>query len=476
MTVDLARDPDALAAAAVAFLDAAPPAGPGADVEETLRRALKPLLADLFTLDRKLQENADFSIAAFFGAALIEKMAGMLFLSRYCLRFIAISGGQSLDLNDMRRLLTLAMQTLYQVQAVEGLIFLYDYAVSQLDTGNTPFWEGTCLHTLYLLALLRDGRPQALAFLHDRPHARRHVEQMMALPDAQRAPVAQALGKDYMEARRQGTPMEPLRTPPYLKMLLQFDPTPPSDAAAAFTALLVARERIRAAVESGDTALLARWIAEGSASAAQAALRSAKANLASGQFSDVLARVIRHPHSNSLRLACAVHELGRLNQAAGIKSGDPNIIPLLREMAMTDVPERAGAARLAAREFAAVDAFNESLFLVEHAIMVEVGEEAMHHLRDTRRLALAERAAKTRPFLQPAYEAAFAHVQRAKSLMESVWSAQSDDLAMMYLQRLKEMKAFPELQQLCQKRTKISDLAQKTMAELKLSMSAYRDE
>ncbi|OPZ79583.1 MAG: hypothetical protein BWY76_03523 [bacterium ADurb.Bin429] len=145
-------------------------------------------------------------------------------------------------------------------------------------------------------------------------------------------------------------------------------------------------------------------------------------------------------------------------------------------MAMTDMPDRAGAARLAARAFAAVDAFNESLYLIENAVMVEVGEEALHHLRDTRRLALAEHAVKTRPFLQMAYEDAFAHVQRAKSLMESVWSAQSEDLAMMYLARLKEMKAFPELQQLCQKRTKISDLAQKTMAELKLSMSAYREE
>ncbi|HOF87206.1 MAG TPA: hypothetical protein PLZ36_03740 [Armatimonadota bacterium] len=476
MAVDLARDPEALAAATAAFLDAAPPAGPGGEAEAMLRRAVTPLLADLFALDAKLRENADLSIAAFFGAALVEKMAGMLFLARFCLRFIAVSSGQSLDLTEMRRLLTLAIQALYQVQAVEGLMFLYDDAAGGRAGRHAEFWDGACLHLLSMLALLAEGRLRVLTFLHERPHARRHVEQMMALPDAQRAPAARELGQDYLDARRGQRPMEPLTTPPYLTMLMQFDPAPPDDAAAAFVALLAARERIRVAAESGDAAMLARWIAEGSAPAAQAALRAGKAHLAPGHYVDALARVIRHPHAPPLRLACAVQELGRLNHAANPNGGDPNLIPLLREMAMTDVPDRAGAARLAARAVAAVDAFNESLYLIENAVMVEVGEEAILHLRDTRRLALAEHAVKARPFLQMAYEDAFAHVQRAKSLMESVWSAQSEELAMLYLARLKELKAYPELQQLCQKRTKISDLAQKTLAELKLSMSAYREE
>jgi hypothetical protein len=392
------------------------------------------------------------------------------------MRFVSLNSGQTLDLNDMRHLLTTCMQTFFQVEAVDGLVFLYDYAYAEIDDGNPQFWDGVCMHVLYMLARIPSGRPQALSFLHERSHARRHLERIVSLPDDQRAPVLRVLGEEYIRLRREGTPIESPRPAPYLAMLLKYSATPPGEVEATFVGLLVARERIRLAVESCDTAALARWIAEGTVPAAQTARRAAMNNLATPQYVETLAAVIRHPHAGPLRVAAAVLEMGRLNQAAGMKEGDPNIIPLLREMAMTDMPDRAGAARLAAREFAAVDNFNESLGLVEHAVMVEVGEEAMLHLRDTRRLALAERAIAKRPFLQSAYEIAFAHVQKAKSLMESVWSAQSEELAMMYLARLKEMKAYPELQTLTQKRTKISDLAQKTLAELKLSMSAYREE
>lgn len=476
MAVDFMRDPDALAAAAAAFLDAPPPDGPGREAEEMLRRAIKPLFPDLFLLDRALQEQKDFSIAAHFGPALVEKLAGLLFFTRYCMRFVSLNSGQMLDLNDMRHLLTTCMQTLYQVEAIDGLIFLYDYAYSQAGGDNPQFWDGVCMHVLYMLARLPSGRAQALAFLHERAHARRHVERIVSLPDDQRAPTMRVLGEEYIRARREGNPLEMPRPAPYVAMLLQFSATPPGEAEASFVGLMVARERIRLAVEASDTALLARWVAEGTIPAAQTARRAAMNNLATPQYVGTLSEVVRHPTAGALRVAAAIQELARLNEAAGMTGGDPNIIPLLREAAMTDIPDRAGAARLAARAFAAVDNFNESLGLVEHAVMVEVGEEALLHLRDTRRLALVERTIAHRSFLQPAYEMAFSHVQKAKSLMESVWSAQSEDLAMMYLHRLKEMKAYPELQTLTQKRTKISDLAQKTLAELKLSMSAYREE
>jgi hypothetical protein len=469
------RDPAWLLSEAPAVLRAPGPSGVEANLENTLRFAVKMVVPDIFTLEQLPQERKTIDYAEVLGGPPADKQAAVIFLARYFLRYTATYSETTPDLTEVRNALTVAMQILYHTWAVEGLQVLYDYTYSQSDGPNAEFWDGVSLHLLYMMALLADARPQTLAFLQSRPHARRGVERIMRLPDTNRAQVARALGEDYLRARQAGTPLDTPPAPAFLAVLSSYGRELPDDDGAEYVAIRMALERTRPALNGPDLPVLAQWVAEGSLKTAQVLLYRARGGLTTKNYVDLMRAVLQHAPPSPVRAAAAILELGKLNRAAGIAGGDPNIMPLFREAAMTNVPELSGAARLAVRELAAMDAFNDALSLLEHAPMLEVAAEAMIHLRDTRRLALTERVVLARPILQPLYDAAFAHVQKAKNLMEAVWAATTDDLALVYLQRLKEMHAVPELQMLVQKRTRVSDLAHKTLAEVKLAMSAYAE-
>lgn len=467
-------DPVSLVKQATAFLEDNTPLPVPPEIKESLQRAERLVSADVVAIDQARQRKSEFSYSSLLGPKLPEKIAALTYLTRFKLIDVHFSAQQSTrEIAASRRELTIAFETLFHVQAADALGLLYEFAASQHGTGDLKFWEGVCQRCLHLMALLRESCPTTvLTFLRDRSDVRRDIERFMQSSDPALATAFRALGEDYVRARRtnQLAQMTPLPAP-FLTMYRAFDQRQPEVSMAGAASFLAAQERILRAIADGDFAALSTWLAEGSPMVAQSVLVTARTTFIPTRYIAFLEYLLAEGQSSPVYLTAAVQELGALNQGACPEGGDQEINRILMATAMTREAQLAGVARVAVQQLGLVNDFNDVLQTL-NAMILEVAEEAVNVLFELRRLPMVESFVRNRPSLQAAYQAAKQQMQEIQSLMESAWSAQSDDLMMLYLTRLKERNAVPELQQLCQRKTRVSQLAKRTLTELQVNATA----
>ena len=430
------RDPDHLLAQAREFLGDGFCAGTAA--EELFRRAYARFAADLDALDRAAGNAA--AILAQFGAQTHEKLAALLFIARHTLRELA-DPPRTVDIEFARRDMTLYVELLAKVGALEGLIALYDFAASQDHAASPGFWPSVCRHLLALMARAPEGQVIMPGFLAARPAAQGHLREM-----SDGSPDAELLRGLLAEAGRDGCPKmpEPAR---YLLVYRQYGEDAPCDSRECLCALAAARHHIERAFIRGDLPAIKRWFAEGSRGAAREVLRLGEAGLPVRRRARLLEEFLNMPECDGMRRTAAVLELGTLNLGERPEGGQAEINRALVECAMTEDDACTGVARAAVRELVTVRNSDALLFVASRAPLLEVAEEAVTALKDMRRLRLVEPLLRARPELSRAYRAAHQQLVEIQNLVEAVWSAPADQTDI-YLERLKQLNADPELDRL----------------------------
>ncbi len=463
-------DPEYLIPAALTLLDNGIPtlASSTNEVEASLCRAYHLLAADLSTLDRLRQAGAAVSYPDLFAAQRHEKTAALLYLMRHQLLDTAPSEADAREILDARRDLSAFIEALYRLEAFDAFATLFDFAAAQPRDAGNQFWAKVCFRALHLMALLTEAQPRLLLFLKDRPEARRSVEMLMSSPDAGLAEAFRAVGDAYKQARQSGVLDVTPTAPPYLVLYQMYDQGPRTAGAAGLAALLPAQERIRRAAAAGDSDTLLAWLLTGSDPAVSATLDAARNAFPALQYANLLERLIDTPEAHPVRQTAAVLDISDINRTMNPDGGELALNGLLIKIALTDAPQRAGVARVAVRELGTIGAFNEALRIVEEAPIIEAAEEAIVVLRNLRRLPLAETPVRRRPLLQQAYQTARTQLQQIESLTEQAWSCSSEEMAAVYMDRLKALNARPELERLSQRNNRVSELAKRTLSELRL--------
>ncbi|MHB9107670.1 MAG: hypothetical protein ACYDCO_11500 [Armatimonadota bacterium] len=430
------RDPDQLLAQAREFLGDGFCAGTAA--EELFRRAYARFAADLDALDRAAGDAP--AILGQFGAQLHEKLAALLFIARHTLRELA-DPPHTVDIEFARRDMTLYVDLLARVGALEGLGALYDFAAGQDHAASPGFWPSVCRHLLTLMARAPEGQVLLPGFLAARPAAQQHLRESIA-----GAPEAELLRALLAEAGRDGRSKmpEPAR---YLLIYRQYGDDTPCDCRECLCALTAARHHIERAFTHGDLPAVKHWFAEGSRGAAREVLRLGEAGLSVRRRARLLEEFLNMPECDGVRRTAAVLELGTLNLGERPEGGQAEINRALVECAMSEDDACAGVARAAVREMVTVRNSDALLFVASRAPLLAVAEEAVAALKDMRRLRLVEPLLRARPELTRAYRAAHQQLVEIQNLVEAVWSAPADQTDI-YLERLKQLNAGPELDRL----------------------------
>ncbi|MHB9130310.1 MAG: hypothetical protein ACYDBB_04350 [Armatimonadota bacterium] len=457
-------------AGALLALDRITPHAGQSGVEELIRRAHQVLDANLGAIEQLQQTQQEVDVLALFGDQVQEKLAAILFLTKHKLRDIVYQESAFLEHKDCARDVATFVEILYRAGAAEGLGVIYDYAAAHLAENAAPIWQKICLRCLHLLALLPHAHPYVLLFLREREGARRQIEQMMASPDPAMAQTMHTLGQEYVAARKSGQLPDTLPIPAYVALYRQYELGLPEDRALGLTSLLSAAARIQRALAAMDDGTVINWLVSGSPAAAAAVFRMARAGLPTMIYAGVLKGLLLFEEDvHPVRLAAAVLELGGVNRTASPQNGHADINSTLVEVAMTeDSLVRSGVGRLAVHELGTVDAFNDILGIMEDATVLEIATEGMRVMANLRRLNLAESTLSRRITLVTTYEEEKRKILAAQATMEAAFSAPDEDTAQTYLDRLRELNALPELKQLCQKKTAIATLAQRTMTQMKL--------
>lgn len=429
------RNPDHLVAQARAFLGDGRTAATTA--EELFRRAYTRFAADLDALDRAAGDAS--AILGQFNAGLHEKLAALLFIARHTLRELA-DPPRTMDIEFARRDMTLYVELLARVSALEGLGALYDFAAGQDHAASPGFWPSVCRHLLTLMARVPEGQVALPGFLATRPAAQAYLRELIAGPHD-----AEVLRDLLAEAGRDDRPImpEPAR---YLLIYRQYGDDEPCDGRECLCTLVAARHHIEHAFTLGDLPAIKRWFAEGSRGAAREVLRLGEAGLPVRRRARLLEEFLNMP-CEGVRRAAAVLELGTLNLGERPEGGQAEINRALVECAMMEDDACAGVARAAVRELVTVRNQDALLFVAARAPLLAVAEEAVAALKDMRRLRLVEPLLHARPELTRAYRAAHQQLVEIQNLVEAVWSAPADQTDI-YLERLKQLKADPELDRL----------------------------
>lgn len=414
-------------------------------IEDALRRAFQRVADDLDAIERLHLAGQAINFPELLGPLADEKIAMILLLAKYTLQDVALCPVESLDIEYAHRDVALYAETLYQAQAQEGLASLYDLAVERGDKGAQRYWHNVALHCLFLIALTKDCHDGAIAFLSARPHAQRHLEELMARTQPE---VPRRL-RELLTASQQAQPASaPAEPSPYLRLFHQDDPGLPYDDALGTCSLISAERRIHAALDADDLAAVVRWFLAGSPRAVGELLRCARSLLPTRQYASLLEALLVPRRAHLRRLAAVVLQLGVVNRAERPAGGDAEINRLLVDVAMTKLRKRVGVARLAVRELAAVGNTDALTYLAENASLLEAAEQAVIGMKDLRRLLLLEPAVARRPDLFPAYREAHEELVEIQNLVDAVWSATSAEMAVPYIARLQALNAEPELERI----------------------------
>lgn len=465
------EDPTILAQEARALLGAGIDDRPPTIMEDSIRRAFKLVWPDLVKIDTLRQQKQEIDPTQLLGGQLQEKIAALLLITRHKLLDVANGSAQAQDIIDGRSDLSLFIDLFIRLNAADAFAILYDLSFAQQQQGQqVEFWQKACVYYLHLIARMTDARPRAIHFLKERPHARRQVEQLIGSPESAIAATFRTLGEDYVRARKEDDPTSAAPAPPaYLNIYLSFPPLTPDDQFIGFTSLLAAEQRIKKAVEHGDAESVSKWIGQGSPEASRLAFTFARESLPTSSFFRILELVLKCTELPLVTLSAVVLELGEVNRALHPHGGEETVNRMLADFACTREKRLVGIAKLAVQELRSANAFNDIVTVMEKTSIIEVAEEGMRMMCEMRRLPMVEAVVLRRPVLSLAFQQAQKHLLNIQELMHAAWSCSSDSTARVYMERLRELKAIPELEQLGKKHRHISDLANRTLAELRLA-------
>lgn len=443
-------------------------------VEEAIHHAHELVSPDLYVIERLKKAGMDPDYVALFGPQIHEKLAALIFLTKYKLLDIEHSSLQSRDIDDARHDLSGYVEILFRVQAVDALGIFFDYAASQRDSHVAWLWHNVCSRCLYLMALLSECRGKVLAFLSDRPVARRMIEELILSTRPEVANALRALVEEYNRVQPTQPPQLMSEEPaPYVLLYRQFEKDMPMDEdAVGISSLLTAQDRIQQAANAGDLQTVLKWIVEGSPAASRSAFRYAMSLLPPDRYVSLLEMALKYEGMDPVRLVAAVLELGAANRTTQVQGGAPKMNRALKEVALSTNEEQVGVAMVAVHEMGTVQAVADLTEVMEKAPLLQPAQEAVHVLRDLRRLPNVTNIGNRRPELVPSLQAARQQLLELQSLMEAAVSCPSDELTMVYLERLKLLKAIPELQQLCLRDKRLGELAQQVLHELNGGTSA----
>ena len=434
------RDPERLTALARELLGAGDGFNLRPAAEEALHHAYQRFAADLDALNRIAGEAT--GIVTQFGALLHEKLAALLFITRHTLLELA-DPPRTMDIEFARRDMTLYVDILTRLGALEGLIVLYDFAAQQAHAASPGFWPSVCRHLLTLMVRAPEGHVAVMDFLARRPAAWQHLRELIEHAKSEEAAVL----RDLLDGAGSGSLPKPPAPAPYLLMYRQHGDGTPYDSRECLCALVAARHHIERAFTQGDLPLVKRWFAEGSRGAAREVLRLGEVGLPARRRARLLEEFLAMPECDCVRRTAAVLELGTLNLGERPEGGQAETNRALVECAMTEDEARVGVARAAVRELVTVRNHDALLFVASRAPQLPVAEEAVTAMKDLRRLRMVEPLLRARAELRPAYRAAHQQLVEIQNLVEAVWSAPSDQTDI-YLERLKTLNAGPELDRL----------------------------
>ena len=174
------------------------------------------------------------------------------------------------------------------------------------------------------------------------------------------------------------------------------------------------------------------------------------------------------------RQAVAIVELSEISRTLKPEGGDEGINRTLANFALSCDKLHLGVARLAVRELRSTSAFNDILTVMEKSGIIELAEEGMEMMCELRRLPMVENIVQRRPLLTMSYHKQLKYMNTVQELVSAAWGCSSEDTARIYLERLSEMRAVPELEQLGKKHKHISDLANKTLTSLRMQETTTR--
>jgi hypothetical protein len=442
---------------------------PRTALEVDLRRAFKLVWPDLLKIKELRAQKTDLPYADLLGAQIDDKVAAIIFLARHKMLDVTSGPSQALDIADARADLTVFVDILVYLNAIEGLGVLYDLSYEQGVAQPAEFWQKASTYYLHLIAKTDGARPRALQFLKDRPHARRQVEGLIASADPGIAATFRALGEDYVRARKEADTNTPPPEPPaYMTLYQKFNAQLPDETLQGFSSLLSAEERIKGALHAGDLDKVIEWMAQGSPAAVRLAFKLPGATLATSGYVSLLEKLLLRTELPLETLAAAVVELGEANRSLQPDGGAEQINNILAGFAITHEDRLRGVTKLAVRELRSANAFNHVLTVMERTSIIEVAEEGLRMMCEMRRLTMVENVVHRRPILSLSYQQAYKYLQTVQELVSAAWGCTSEATAGVYMERLKELRAIPELEQLGKKHKHISDLANRTLTQLRL--------
>lgn len=463
------RDPQLLIKEAQSLREADQTPAPEdqASVVEAIRRAHELVSPDLYVIERLKDAGVEPDHRRLFGKQLPEKTAALIFLTKQKLLDIEQCQRDSRDIEDARKDLISYVETLFHLEAVDAFGIFYDFASTRQDSPTPKLWENVHDRSLYLMACLPQSRPKVLSFLKGRPHA---LRRLVALLESMRKDISEMLRllvAEYQKLEASGAPLPDEAPMPYVTLYREYEHRASGQSASGLSSLLTAQDRIRQALAAGDNPLLASWIAEGSPAAMRTAFDQVTMVLSAARYVDLMGMILSHEGLDPVRAAVVAMELGRVDRASNETGGAAEVNKLLREMTLTDNEDMTGAARVAVQQLASVGAYIDLRDVVTRAPWDAVAEEALLALKQLRRLPSLESIQRERPTLAPAVQAARQELQELQSLVESARACPSEELAQVYVDRLKALEAEHELLQLAMKETGVSEIAQRALRELR---------
>ena len=438
-------------------------------LEEDIRHAYRVVSADLVKIQALAEKESEIPYAEIFGALLHDKLAAITFLAKHKLYDVNYAAPNALETIEARRDLSGLVEILFKMHAVDGLKMLYDFSAQQQTLHDPHIWQSVSLYYLRLIAMMpEEAHSRVIAFLKERPNARRQVEQQMVSADPLVATLFRGLGEIYVRVRNDFQELDDLAINSlYARLYYQYDPAPPNEHTLGLTMLLATETRLNMAVRAGDLTTIVRWVTDGSPAMARLAFQLARNGLSVWAYAAVLGQILQRKELPAVILVAAVLELGALNRRRNTDTGEAEINSLLVDFALCSNPNLTAAARIAVRQLGDVQATHEVVTVIEKAPIIEVAEEGILALRDLRCLPLADTIVQRRPILTVAMRSAVHYLQDVQTQAAAVWAAQSLDAAAPYLERLKALKALPELEEIGKRHQYAQEWAKGALDELR---------
>ena len=434
-------------------------------------QAFRLVNSDLLTIEHLKATGQTPDYATIFQQRFDEKIAAIIYLAKQNLLDIEYGTVQSLETEYARNNLRLMVETLYFVDAVEALIVFYDFAASQREHKPHSLWRNVIVHCLHLMAWMTRHREKVCRFLAERPLAVEMLEELVGHSRDDIARIFRALLDDF-NVYLQHTPRtaEPtMHLPPVFITLYQQYETLGGGLEEAWAggaaSALTAHSRITQALAANDMQSLIRWIADGTPAAMMETLQGAIAVMSVEKYLDMLESLLWEVELDDVRRTTLLCELGAINRRhqAG---GSPRINHLLMAIVTTDDPLREGIARLAVRELYAVGAWKTLQMIAEKPLLPGVALDVLKSFALQRKLELVPGTLLLHPNMQKALQGIRDELRNIRELMEAAAACPSPEMAQFYLDKLRDLHALPELEQLT-RQDRISEQAQQALREAK---------